>query len=68
MYFENYIDRQGSQVAEWLETKKAMEAPVSEQINKQFGKLEMACDELILRIRQIKNRQAEVLLRLNDTR
>ncbi|XP_058798490.1 probable cytochrome P450 12a5, mitochondrial [Phymastichus coffea] len=51
---------QGTDSLEWIKTKKSLEVPMSEQVLKQFPKLEMACDELVLRIRQTKNRQDEV--------
>ncbi|KAJ8667005.1 hypothetical protein QAD02_008667 [Eretmocerus hayati] len=51
---------EGSQNTEWMQIKKSLESPIVEQLKNQFGNLEMASEELALRIRQIRNRQDEV--------
>ncbi|XP_011494560.1 PREDICTED: probable cytochrome P450 12a5, mitochondrial [Ceratosolen solmsi marchali] len=58
--FSGPYNSQGLQSMQWLQTKKVLETPIAKQINKEFEKFEMACDELLIRIRQIKNRQDEV--------
>ncbi|XP_026825706.1 probable cytochrome P450 12a5, mitochondrial [Ooceraea biroi] len=48
------------QGSEWLEIRKKVDQPLHETISNHVGKLDMICDELINRIRNIRNRQDEV--------
>ncbi|XP_018309022.1 probable cytochrome P450 12a5, mitochondrial isoform X2 [Mycetomoellerius zeteki] len=45
---------------EWLEVKKKVDQPLHETVSDYIGKLDLVCDELINRIRNIRNRQDEV--------
>ncbi|EZA50883.1 putative cytochrome P450 49a1 [Ooceraea biroi] len=48
------------QGSEWLKKRKKVPQPLHETISNHVGKLDMICDELINRIRNIRNRQDEV--------
>ncbi|XP_008208149.1 probable cytochrome P450 12a5, mitochondrial isoform X1 [Nasonia vitripennis] len=58
--FAGPYSAQETQGLEWLKIKKTLEMPIKKQINNQFAKLEITCDELLQRIRLMKNRQDEV--------
>ncbi|XP_011707041.1 PREDICTED: cytochrome P450 302a1, mitochondrial-like isoform X2 [Wasmannia auropunctata] len=45
---------------EWLEVKKKINQPLHETISDYVGKLDLVCDELVNKIRNIRNRQDEV--------
>ncbi|XP_046624865.1 probable cytochrome P450 12a5, mitochondrial isoform X1 [Neodiprion virginianus] len=48
------------QGTEWTELRANLDKPFAQQLTRYFGKLEMTCDELVQRIRKIRNRQDEV--------
>jgi len=45
---------------EWLEVKKKVAQPLHETVSDYIEKLDSVCDELINKIRNIRNRQDEV--------
>ncbi|KAG7197296.1 hypothetical protein KM043_018417 [Ampulex compressa] len=48
------------QGSEWLELREKVDEPFSQIISNSFAKLEMVCDEMVNRIRRMRNRQDEV--------
>ncbi|XP_029178636.1 probable cytochrome P450 12a5, mitochondrial [Nylanderia fulva] len=45
---------------EWLELKEKVDQPLHETTSNYVGKLNLVCDELVNKIRRIRNRQSEV--------
>ncbi|XP_024945777.1 probable cytochrome P450 12a5, mitochondrial isoform X2 [Cephus cinctus] len=48
------------QGAEWTDVKVKLEKPFTQQLSQYFDRLELTSDELVQRIRKIRNRQDEV--------